>query len=89
MRPYLKKKKNLHTHTHTHKRLVEWLKVWALSLNPSTTKKKCSEWLGLVVYGCNPSTQEAEAGESRIQSQRGLHTVRPCLKKRKSIESSL
>jgi hypothetical protein len=38
MRSYLKK-------THHKKGLVEWLKVQALSSNPSTTKKKKRLWV--------------------------------------------
>jgi hypothetical protein len=56
MRPYLKKA--LHK-----KRLVEWLKVKALSLSPRTAKKKKKKvclgvawWLMPVI----PHTQEAE-----------------------------
>jgi hypothetical protein len=42
---------------------VEWLKVKALSSNPSTTKQKRrrrKNELGKVVHTCNPSTLEAE-----------------------------
>jgi hypothetical protein len=41
--------------------LVEWLKVNALSSNPSTANKKQNKtsWAPLV-YNCNPNTHEAE-----------------------------
>jgi hypothetical protein len=37
--PSQKKKKKKKSHTHK-KRLVEWLKAWALSSNPSTATNK-------------------------------------------------
>jgi hypothetical protein len=37
--PISKKKKKKKSHTHK-KRLVEWLKAWALSSNPSTATNK-------------------------------------------------
>jgi threonine/homoserine/homoserine lactone efflux protein len=48
---------------------VEWLKVWALSSNPTTKKKKKENGektskkilkTGMIVHIYNPSTQEAE-----------------------------
>jgi hypothetical protein len=66
--------------------LVEWLKVKALSLSPSTTKKKkrekmckmCVIELGKLAYACIPSTPKTQAEDLKFKTILG-YVVTPCL----------
>jgi hypothetical protein len=44
--------------------------------------------LGTVVYTCNPSIQEAEAEESRVQSQPGLQSKTLSKKKKEGKQKN-